>query len=377
MQNAHGYYIPDDAAHERRPHNVAPTLSSVHVLFTVKDFGRDIGICNIGLGVTAVNCIKTLRYNGVYAEMASVNSAQEIHKELEQRTHSRYAPVSHVIVSSPSWVQPDDFRRLCLRWPEVEFVLLEHSGCTYLSIDKFGIRNVRELAKYELLLHNMRIGANNPRVARFMTVLTNRDCLLLPNMYDITSFVTPYNTQKLNATLRVGSFGAARPWKNQLVAAEAAVMLARKLGMKLEFYVNSKRPEGNWRMIESRNEIFHQLPGCRVIEVPWEPWPAFRQTIGNMHLLFSPSFDETFNVVTADGIAEGTPSVVGASIEWVPTHWMAETFDPEDVSRIGTLLLHDPRDAVEAGRKQLRTYVKSSVLDWINYLTKRSLWPTS
>jgi hypothetical protein len=312
-----------------------------------------------------------LRAASIFAEMVSTPDANQIQKELEGRERlSRYAPVSHVIVSSPSWVQPEDFKRLCLRWPETEFILLEHSGCTYLSIDKFGIRNIREIAKLELILHNMKVGANNPRVARWISELTGRDCLLLRNLYDPTTFVTPWTPQKLTGTLRVGSFGAARPWKNQLTAGEAAVMLARKLGVKLEFYVNSKRPEGNWRMIESRQEIFNNLPGCKLIEVPWEPWPRFRNTVSHMHIMLSPSFDETFCVVVADGIAEGVPSVVGGSIEWAPDFWKAEAYDPEDMARVATTLLHDPRDAVEAGRRNLRAFVKAGTQEWIDFLTK-------
>lgn len=371
MINRHQHFVPDDAAHERRPHNVSPVLSSIHVLFTVKDFGHDIGICNIGLGVTAVNCVKVLRANGVFAEMVSTQTVAQIQAELEKREAStRYTPVTHVIVSSPSWIHPEQFKTLCLAWPEIEFVLLEHSGCTYLSIDKFGIRTMREVAKLGLIMQNMFIGANNPRVSKFFSALTSRHCLMLPNLYDTSSFVEPYVSTKLGDTIRVGSFGAARPWKNQLTAAEAGVMLARKLGLNLEFYVNSMRAEGNWRMIESRNEIFANLPGCKIIEVPWEPWPQFRNTVAHMNVLFSPSFDETFNVVTADGIAEGVPSVVGESIEWVPKFWMAEVFDPEDIARIATALIYDPRDAVEEARTKLREFVKDGVRKWISFLTK-------
>jgi hypothetical protein len=125
-------------------------------------------------------------------------------------------------------------------------------------------------------------------------------------------------------------------------------------------------------MIESRQELFTgpNLRGAKLVEVPWEPWPDFRKTISHMHILFSPSFDETFNVVTADGIAEGTPSVVGASIEWAPTFWMAEPFDPEDITRVATTLLHDPREAVEAGRRNLKAFVAAGLTHWVNYITK-------
>ena len=51
-----------------------------------------------------------------------------------------------------------------------------------------------------------------------------------------------------------------------------------------------------------------------------------------MHVLLQPSFTESFNVVTADGIAEGVPSVVSDAIDWVPRRWMAKADDPRDVA---------------------------------------------
>lgn len=366
------HFSDEEALHERRPHNVSPALSSAHVVLAVKNFAAIQGVCHIGLGVTATNTMKVLRKNGVFTEAWPAQTAAELEKKLEAADkNTRYSPITHVVVSAPSWVQPEDFKRLCFRWPEIEFVQLNHSGTAYLSIDKFGIRNIREVADLELSLHNLRVAANNPRVARFVTVALSRECLLLPNLYDVDSFANPFSPQKLAGTLRIGSFGAGRPWKNQLSAAEAAVMLARKLGLKLELYVNTKRPDGGERMIESRNELFDRLRGAKLIEVPWEPWPKFRKTISNMHILFSPSFDETFNVVTADGIAEGVPSVVGGSIEWVPDFWKCETFDPESIACVANTLLHDPKDAVEAGRRNLKQFVKNGVRDWIEYLTRQ------
>jgi glycosyltransferase involved in cell wall biosynthesis len=362
-----------EARHERRPHNVAPLLSSAHVILAVKNFAAIPGVCHIGLGVTATNTMKVLRRAGVFTEAWSTQTPQELERKLEEADHRhRYAPISHVIVSAPSWVQPHDFHRLCLRWPEIEFVQLNHSGCAYLSIDKFGIRNIREVARLALSLHNLRVAANNPRPERFFTVAFDRDTLLLPNLYDTHGFITPFVTQRLAGTLRIGSFGAGRPWKNQLTAAEAAVMLARRLGVNLELYVNTKRPDGGERMIESRRELFHGLRGCRIVEVPWEPWPQFRKTIAQMHLLFSPSFDETFNVVTADGIAEGTPSVTTEAIEWSPRSWWAEPYDPQSIANVGSMLLHDTRDAVEAGRRALTAYVEAGLTHWLAYITREA-----
>lgn len=197
------------------------------------------------------------------------------------------------------------------------------------------------------------------------------DCLLLPNLYDTETFINPIPPRKLGGTLRIGSFGAGRPWKNQLVAAESAVQLARSLGVKLELWVNSKRPDGGERMIESRMELFDDLPGCKLIDVPWARWPRFRDITATMHLLFQPSFDETFNVVTADGIAEGVPSVTDSSIEWTPKSWWCQPEDPSSLVNVAQHLLSD-HNAVYPARVQLQQYVNLGIGRWLDYLLHRT-----
>lgn len=218
--------------------------------------------------------------------------------------------------------------------------------------------------------HNVRVAGNNPRFTTWASNSFGFNCLLLPNLYDTESFVSPIQPRKIGDTLRIGCFGASRPWKNQLTAAEAAVQLARRLGTNLELYVNSKRPDGGERMIESRLELFDNLPGCKLIDVPWARWPRFRDIVGTMHLLFQPSFDETFNVVTADGIAEGVPTVATSSIEWVPQSWWCRPEDPSSMVQVAMNLLHDA-NAIHEGRQLLTRYVTHGVGNWLDYLLHR------
>ena len=185
------------------------------------------------------------------------------------------------------------------------------------------------------------------------------------------SFVEVVSHRRDHDPLRIGSFGAGRPWKNQLAAAYAAVPLARRLRVFLEYYVNSRRPDGGERIIESRDELFSSLPGTTLKEVPWAPWPRFRDIVRTMDLLISPSFTETFCVVAADGIAEGTPSVVGPAMEWTPRSWQCQPHDPESIMNTAMGLLHDPH-AVDDGRRYLRQYVHHGIDRWLRYLTGQS-----
>lgn len=354
-----------------RPHHLEKCKQTARVIHAIKNFAAIPGVCHIGLGVTATNSIKVLRRAGYYAEAWATQTAAELEVRLEQdeaKIH-RFGglPPSHVIISAPSWVQPGDFARLAIRWPDIIFVQLNHSGCAFLSIDKYGIRNIREVSALELALPNIRVAGNNMRFVTWMS-RTIGPCLHLPNLYDTESFVHPYPVKKHHGnTLRVGSFGASRPWKNQLTAAEGCLELAKSLGCDLEFYVNTKRPDGGERMIEARQELFHDMPGAKLIEVPWLLWPLFRKKVAHMHLLVQPSFDETFNVITADGIAEGIPSITSEAIEWSPRSWWAEPANPSSIARVGLYLLNDPF-AVEDGRRCLKKYADDGLNNWKDYL---------
>ena len=58
---------------------------------------------------------------------------------------------------------------------------------------------------------------------------------------------------------------------------------------------------------------------------------AARRVIGEQDILIHVSYTESFNMVTADGIAEGVPSVISAAIAWAPNSWKV---DPDNVQEI-------------------------------------------
>jgi hypothetical protein len=86
-----------------------------------------------------------------------------------------------------------------------------------------------------------------------------------------------------------------------------------------------------------------------------------------MHLLIQPSFTESFNLVTADGAAEGIPSAVGDAIEWVPQHWKGIPDDANDIARVGLNLLVD-RASGRDGLHALQRNNDMGVAAWKHYL---------
>jgi hypothetical protein len=113
--------------------------------------------------------------------------------------------------------------------------------------------------------------------------------------------------------------------------------------------------------------MVHGLPHVKLVENGWQTWPQFRQTVRHMHLLLQPSYTESFNVVTADGVAEGVPSVVSDAIHWVPDNWKAKVDDANDIARVGRRLLESRRAPLQ-GLAALKKHNREAMRAWKDYL---------
>lgn len=354
---------------QRRPHHVAGDLASVRCIFVIHKNEPSLPGSEAGLGITINNTMWTLRRHGVDAQSWAVQNFEQLCHHLENEEWRSGRKITHLVVNTPNFLWPHDFAELAQRWPDIEFIMLAHTGLAYLCIDDHGPEKIRKLLHLERATHNFRVAGNNPRFEWFGIYGVRP--LLLPNLYDTNGFVDPITHRRNHDPLRIGSFGENRPWKNQSVAAMAALSIARRMNVSLELYVNGDRWSQTWPYSQARQELFDDLPWAKLITVPWEIWSKFRQIVATMDLCIHPSFDETFCVVVADGIAEGVPSVVGNAVEWAPRSWQtSEPFDPENIASVGMSLLHSRSAAVHAGRKALTDFTKIGVARWLAYLTR-------
>ncbi len=167
--------------------------------------------------------------------------------------------------------------------------------------------------------------------------------------------------------LRIGAFGALRWLKNHTTAAAAALAMARERGCDLELWMSVDREEHGRTVLQSVRNLFAGLPWARLHEAPWESWAAFRRIVRSMDLTLQPSFTETFNIVTADSVAEGVPVVVSHAVEWAPESWKADPDEIGDIARIGSALLASSTGA-EEGLRALERYLEASIAIWKTYL---------
>jgi hypothetical protein len=337
-----------------------PTVPQTHVILAYKNFAANRFVSHIGLGVTAMNSAKSLRAIGVSAEVWPILNSQELRARLAANANTK--PATHVVVSAP-WIPTLELASLAHDFPDTHFLVTCHSNLGFLQADPSAMRLVREGADLERTTWNFRIAANNERLVNWLTDAYRVPATWVPNLYYIDETAAIKREGYRGGTLRIGAFGAARPLKNFMTAAGAAVQIAAAMRTDVELWMSSGRNEGAGSLAEAIRQMTAGLPHVKLVETGWQTWPQFRQTVRNMHLLLQPSYTETFNVVTADGVAEGVPSVVSEAIDWAPDNWKARVDDVDHIAQTGIRLLRD-KSAPRKGLRALQRYHKRALRAW-------------
>jgi len=303
----------------------------MQVVLAYKNFAANRAICHIGLGVTALNSAMSLRKTGVNTDVWPITSAGDLRTRLQQ------SPASHVVISAP-WIQTNDLAHMCADFKETQFAVTCHSNLGFLQADPSAMRLVREGLDLRRSTWNFQMAANSGRLSNWVHAAYGTPCTHLPNFYYLDGSHAKRERYS-GGTLRIGAFGATRVLKNLMTAAGAALEIANAKRADLEFWISSGRNEGAGSVVDAVRQMFNGLPHVKLVENGWQTWPQFRQTVRHMHLLMQPSYTESFNVVTADGVAEGVPSVVSDAIDWAPDSWKAPVDDAHAMALVGQKLL--------------------------------------
>jgi hypothetical protein len=320
------------------------------------------GKCHRGLGINALMTVRVLRKLGVRADLIAVKDVKDVAKELSKRmpTHAVYQAL---------WIPADDMAGLCTSFQDTHHVVRCHSQIGFLQVEPNAIKTLRDLLYLQELQLNLAVSANTHRLRDFLVKVYKSKVLYLPNLYDIERVNRKRDESHGHRLLRVGSFGAHRLLKNHTTAAAAALMMAERRGSDLEFYVNAGRKENDKgdAIMQALEHMFDRVPWAKLVPAPWAEWSQFRQIVANMDLCMQVSFTETFNIVTADAVCEGVPSVVSDAIEWTPHTWHANVDNAENIAQVGSHLLWDTHGA-EEGLHHLERYQKCAAKDWLGYL---------
>ncbi len=331
------------------------------VVLAYKNFAASRNISHIGLGVAAINTAKVLRRENVKADVWPILNAVDLHQRLSS------APAQHVIISAP-WIPTAELQALATHFPDTHFAVNCHSNVGFLQADRNGVKLMREVMELEMGTANVHMAGNSRRFCDWVKSAFGVPCAYLPNLYYLDGCPVRQLPWR-GGTLRIGVFGATRPLKNLMSAAGAALEMARRLRSPLELWLSGGRTEGGGdTILAAVREMLGALPGISLHSNGWQSWPNFRKTVSHMHLLLQPSYTESFNMVTADGVAEGVPSVVSSAIDWPPDDWKANVDDVLEIARTGRRLLYDEH-AADEGRTALAEYVADGLNAYRRYLS--------
>jgi glycosyltransferase involved in cell wall biosynthesis len=334
-----------------------------HVLIVYRNFlaRAENASSHIGLGVNAMHTARVLRKAGVLTDVAGVWTPEQLSTLLDGRPE-----ITHVIIEAP-WIPTAKMEAIAWRFPRVRFVLRCHSQIGFLQVEAGAVKLFLEAAKLQDGSLNFTVSGNSGRFCDFVEKTYHYDCLLLPNLYDTDrKNRRPPGFRNTNK-VRIGSFGAIRLLKNHATAAAAALIIARKKRLDLEFHLSVNREEHGKGVLQMIRNMFTGLNWATLVEVPWKPWPDFRNYIGTMDLCMQLSHTETFNIVSADAASEGVPSVVSEAIDWAPRDWVAAVDNAIDAAKVGEYLLCDSEQAAE-GLRTLEAYQAAGKAAWLEFL---------
>lgn len=331
-----------------------------------KNFAAHKGISHIGLGVSAMLNAEELRKYVGPAEVIPANNNIEIVKAITKYNKEHpLAPFTDIVISAP-WLSTRDLRAIVEHFKNIKFAVLSHSNVGFLQADPNGVRLLREGLKLSQEVPNFSICGNSKKFVDWMELAYGIPVGLLPNMYPIHD-VKPKHFPK-EGTINIGTFGAVRPQKNVLTAAAAAIIIMRKMNRPVDFYISSGRDEGGTQtLMNAMRQLTDNIPGFELKKAPWRPWHEFKKVVASMDLLIQVSYTESFNMVTADGVSVGVPSVVSRAIDWAPKDWKANGDDALDVARIGVEILNSRRMHNE-GVDALENHNKEALKDWKKFL---------
>lgn len=348
-----------------------PYIRRPRLVLAYKNFAAHKGVSHIGLGVAADNTARTLRSKGHDVEVWPVTSLADIEDRIHQDATAKHlkSPISNLVISAP-WIPTDQMEGFLGRHPHILTTVVSHSNIGFLFADPTGIRILREAKGLQERFQNFSVSGNSQRFCDAWRLMFNTEVRFLPNLYDVSTFkdVTTAHSHRGRA-LHIGVFGAIRPLKNMLSAVAAAIIIAQNFDKHVHIHISTGRDEGGATVQRAMEQLTSGLEKVRLIKDTWRNHDQFRQLVGSMDLLMQPSYTESFNMVTADGVAEGVPSVTSNAIVWAPKTWQAMVDDPVNISSVGKRLLLERGEQVLKGQKALKSYVHQGYeLDWRPFL---------
>jgi len=273
-----------------------------------------------------------------------------------------------IVVIEALWVVPEKFDILKKLHPNVKWIVRIHSNIDFLAGEGIAFEWI-----YKYLQKGITVACNSIETAFALSAFsvasgcyTHDGIIYLPNYYPIdqTNF-KDISHEKLShkQTIDIGCFGAVRILKNQMNQALAAIMLSNETGLNINFHMNSTRIEGMYAdpVLKNLINVFENVDKCKLVLHEWLEHDSFLLLTSAMDINLQVSFTETFNIVSADSVAEGVP-VVSFNVPWLKDDGLEVT--DVNASTIKDKLIKviemSPRLRIEVIRNQKNKLMKFS-----------------
>lgn len=309
-----------------------PANPKILFIYRNANYGKP-GTHMLGLGVNAMHSVSTLRKAGYTVNHAAIWLTEELQNPIE-----KFNP--DIVVLEAPWVELPKFLQIVAANPTVHFTVRCHSNINFLQVEPDAITLLREIQLYSESISNLSVSTNSEALQAYFTQVYGGHVNYLPNLYRYNRPNIKLRPKFIRGnTLRIASWGATRIQKNHTVAAAAALMLAKALDSPLEFYTNSSGGSGAEEIIKAIRNMYANVPWASYKAIGWKTWPLFRREAANMNLCLHMSGTETFNLTTADALAEGVPVVGSIAIDWLRSDWQANHDDEREISEVAKRVL--------------------------------------
>lgn len=302
--------------------------------------------------------------HGVQSKLVQVLDNNGIDKEVHE-----FKPTDVIIEAL--WVVPEKFEVLQKLHPKVRWIIRMHSETPFMANEGIAMDWIMKYINYE----NVFIAVNSHKMLTDLTAVfpynKQHKLMYLPNYYDYKKNNVGDNVpENYSDTLNVACFGAIRPLKNQLLQAMAAIQFADELDVKLSFHINGSRIENNGNnVLKNIRGLFSGLDSTRykLVEHEWLDPQQFRVLCSSMDIGMQVSFSETFNIVTADFVAQNIPIVVSKEVEWAACPFKVS--DPTSINAIvktmHRAMFFDTLGLTRLNKFSLNRYNKHTVEAWL------------
>jgi hypothetical protein len=303
--------------------------------------------------------------NGINSKIVEVIDNNQIDKEVTE-----FRP-THVIIEA-LWVVPSKFEVLQKLHPFVKWIIRLHSDIPFLANEGIAMEWLYQYEKY----NNVYISVNSKRILRELNNLLSKPVIYLPNYYPISKSKEKELSEP--GIINIGCFGAVRPLKNQLIQAISAIQFAEEECLKLRFHVNGTRIENNGDpVLKNLRNLFLNNPKHELVEHTWMSHEDFTNLISTMDISMQVSFNETYNIVSADAVNNLVPVVVSDEIKWVLGLFKTSTVDSKKIVKKLRFTYYTSNLGLERINKFLLDWNSDkSETTWIKYFMKEFICET-